>query len=122
VDERLVADGLLDGVRDHGLLTDRGFRSAASDCCRAAESNVPHLLAPSRRERAERSRPPAVEAFVAAFRNRIEGTNDTLKDRFHLERHRARRVNSHRPPQGAAVLAYLIRQERAKGLHGVRSG
>lgn len=90
VDERRVADGLLDGERDLALLTDQGFRSAAWDRCWAAESNVRHLLAPSRRERAQGSRPPAVEAFVGAFRNRIEATNDALKDRFHLERHRAR--------------------------------
>ena len=91
VDERLVADGLLDGVRDHGRLTDQGFRSAPWDRCWAAESNVRHLLAPSQRERRQASRPPLVEAFVAAFRNRIEATNDTLKDRFHLEAHHAKR-------------------------------
>ena len=27
---------------------------------------------------------------MATFRNRIEATNDTLKDRFHLERHQAK--------------------------------
>lgn len=32
-----------------------------------------------------------VEAFVSAFRNRIDATNDALKDRFRLEQHRARR-------------------------------
>jgi hypothetical protein len=90
VDERLVADGLLDGVDSRGLLTDQGFRSTAWDRCWAAESGITHLLAPSRRERATRSRPAVVEAFVSAFRNRIETTNDTLKDRFHLEQHRAK--------------------------------
>ena len=90
VDERLVADGLLAGERDVRLLTDQGFRSATWDRCWAAESGIDHLLAPSQRERATRSRPAPVEAFVAAFRNRIETTNDTLKDRFHLEAHHAR--------------------------------
>jgi hypothetical protein len=91
IDERRVADGLLDGHRDLGLLTDQGFRSAAWDRCWATESHVWHLLAPSRRDRAQGTRPTVVEAFVAAFRNRIEVTNDELKDRFHLEHHRARR-------------------------------
>jgi hypothetical protein len=91
VDERLVADGLLDEAVGRGLLTDQGFRSAAWDRCWAAESGLRHLLAPSQRERATRSRPAVVEAFVRAFRNRIETTTATLKDRFHLERHRAKR-------------------------------
>ena len=90
VDERLVADGLLDGVTGQGLLTDQGFRSATWDRCWAAESGVRHLLAPSQRERAAHSRPSLIEAFVRAFRNRIETTNDTLKDRFHLEQHHAK--------------------------------
>lgn len=90
VDERLVADGLLDGEGAINLLTDQGFRSATWDRCWAAEQGVEHLLAPSRRERADRTRPRLVEAFVGTFRNRIEATNDTLKDRFHLEQHRAK--------------------------------
>ncbi len=91
VDERLVADGLLDGVVDQGLLTDQGLRSQAWDRCWAAESGIWHLLAPSQRERAAPARPTTSEAFVATFRNRIEATNNTLKDRFHLEQHRAKR-------------------------------
>jgi hypothetical protein len=90
VDERRVADGLLDGERDRGLLTDQGFRSAAWDRCWAAESHVRHLLAPSRQERRAATRPPVLEAFVAAFRNRIEATNATLKARFQLEGHRTK--------------------------------
>jgi hypothetical protein len=90
VDERPVAAGLLDGEHDVGLLTDQGFRSASWDRCWAAESGIWHLLAPSQRERATRSRPAVVEAFVSAFRNRIETANDTLKDRFHLEQHHAK--------------------------------
>jgi hypothetical protein len=91
VDERLVADGLLGAEFDMGLLTDQGFRSAAWDRCWAAERGTWHLLAPSQRERATRSRPSVVEAFVRAFRNRIETTTDTLKDRWHLEQHHAKR-------------------------------
>jgi hypothetical protein len=108
VDERRVADGLLDGERDLALLTDQGFRSAAWDRCWAAESNVRHLLAPSRRERAQGTRPPAVAAFVAAFRNRIEATNDALKDRFHLEQHRARRFWGLLTRTAARIAAYTF--------------
>ena len=86
-----MADGLLDGERDGGLLTDQGFRSAAWARCWAAESGIRQLLAPSQRERATRSRPAVVEAFISAFRNRIETANGTLKGRFHLEAHLARK-------------------------------
>jgi hypothetical protein len=90
VDERRVADGLLDGERDLHLLTDQGFRSATWARDWAATLNVHLLLAPSQRERAAPTRPEPVRAFVATFRNRIEAANDTLKDRFHLEAHAAR--------------------------------
>jgi hypothetical protein len=91
VDERLVAGGVLAGDHDLGLLTDQGFRSAAWGRCWAAESGVVHLLAPSHRERATHSRPSLIEAFVRAFRNRIETTTAALKERFHLEQHHAKR-------------------------------
>ena len=89
VDERRVADGLLDGEHAVHLLTDQGFRSAAWARTWAAENDVHLLLAPSRTERAAPTRPPTVRQFVATFRNRIETANDTLKDRFHLEAHLA---------------------------------
>ena len=91
VDERLVADGLLAGEDAINLLTDQGIRSATWDRCWAAEQGIGHLLAPSRQERATKSRPRVLEQFVGTFRNRIEATNDTLKDRFHLEQHLAKR-------------------------------
>jgi len=90
VDERRVADGLLDGERDIRLLTDQGFRSARWARDWAATQNVHLLLAPSQRERVAPTRPDAVRAFIATFRNRIEAVNDTLKDRFHLEAHAAK--------------------------------
>jgi hypothetical protein len=90
VDERLVADGLLAGEHDLGLLTDQGFRSAPWDRCWAAESGVRHLLAPTQHERRTTPRTSVVATFVRTFRNRIETTNDTLKDRFHLEQHHAK--------------------------------
>ncbi len=90
VDERRVADGLLEGERDIHLLTDQGFRSAAWAREWEETRNIHLLLAPSQRERAAPTRPDAVRAFIATFRNRIEVVNDTLKDRFHLETHRAK--------------------------------
>ena len=90
VDERRVADGLLEGERDHRLLTDQGFRSAVWSRDWAETLQVYLLLAPSKRERATPTRPDVVRAFIATFRNRIEAVNDTLKDRFHLEGHAAK--------------------------------
>jgi hypothetical protein len=90
VDERRVADGLLEGERDIRLLTDQGFRSASWAREWEETRNVHLLLAPSQRERTRPTRPDAVRAFIATFRNRIEAVNDTLKDRFHLETHGAK--------------------------------
>jgi hypothetical protein len=90
VDERRVADGLLEGEAAVRLLTDRGFCSAAWARRGAAEQGVTLLTAPGHRERRTPTRPPAVRAFVAAFRNRIETTTGRLKDRFHLDGHRAK--------------------------------
>ena len=90
VDERRVADGLLEGERDIQLLTDQGFRSATWARDWDETLNVHLLLAPSKRERAAPTRPDTARAFIATFRNRIEAVNDTLKDRFHLETHYAK--------------------------------
>ena len=90
VDERRVADGLLDGERDIFLLTDQGFRSAQWARDWEDTLGVRLLLAPSKRERATPTRHNTLRAFVATFRNRIEAVNDTLKDRFHLEAHAAK--------------------------------
>jgi hypothetical protein len=91
VDERRVADGLLAGEAAGRLLTDRGVASAAWARRWAAEQGVTLLTAPGHRERRAPPRPPAGRAVVAAFRTRIEPTTGRLKDRFHLEAHRAKR-------------------------------
>lgn len=90
VDERVVADGLLDGESAVRLLADQGFRSEAWARRWAAEQQIVILTAPDHRERRAHTRPLVVRAFVAAFRNRIETTAGRLKDRFHLEGHRAK--------------------------------
>jgi hypothetical protein len=69
VDERRVAEALLDGVHDLFLLLDRGFvgRAFAAWC---AARRIRVLLAPSK---AERPRLPAtLRQGIAAWRNRVE--------------------------------------------------
>lgn len=90
VDERRVADGLLEGERDSRRLTDQGCRSARWARDGEEPLHVHLLLAPSQRERATPTRPDPVRAFIATFRHRIEAVNDTLNDRFHLEAHAAK--------------------------------
>jgi hypothetical protein len=86
VDERRVADGLLEGTIPAGLLLDRGFVGRAwADRHRARGTRV--VVAHSRAER--RALPRAVRRPVAALRNRVETTIGELTDRLGLARHGA---------------------------------
>ena len=86
VDERAVADGLLDGTAPAGLLLDRGFVGRAwADGHRARGTRV--VVAHSRAER--RALPRATRRPVAALRNRVETTIGELTDRLGLARHGA---------------------------------
>ena len=69
VDERRVAEELLDGLHDLVLLLDRGFvgRAFAAWC---AARRIRVVLAPSKTER--RHLPAALRQGIAAWRNRIE--------------------------------------------------
>jgi hypothetical protein len=87
VDERAVADGLLDGVRPAGLLLDRGFAGRAWAAAQA-ERGTRVVLTPTRAER--RRMPAAVRRPVAVLRNRIETTTDELTLRLGLDRHGAK--------------------------------
>lgn len=69
VDERTVAEDLLDGVRDLFLLLDRGFVGRAWTA-RCAERRIRVLLAPSKAERPRLPRP--LRQAIAAWRNRVE--------------------------------------------------
>jgi len=87
VDERAVADDLLDRARPTGLLLDRGFlrRSWAAEY----ERRGTHVV--YAHGKADRRRlPTAVRRPVARLRNRIETTIGELTDRLGLAAHRAR--------------------------------
>jgi hypothetical protein len=87
VDERQVADDLLDGARPPaGLLLDRGFAGqdfAAGQAARGTQV----VLAHSRAQR--RQFTPAQRRPVAALRNRIETSYGEITDRLELARHGA---------------------------------
>lgn len=105
VDERLVADALLDGATPRGLLLDRGFAGRAWGC--AQEAHGTHVvLTPGRAER--RRLPAAVRRPVAALCNRIETTNGELTERLGLARHGARTIWGLLTRTAATILAHTL--------------
>ena len=86
VNERDVAEALLEGLHDLHLLTDKGFRGAAF-AAHLAEQRITVLMPPTKAERT--TMPAAIRACIAAHRNRVEGCFTTAKDQFNRERHRA---------------------------------
>ena len=82
VDERIVAEDLLDGVRDLYLLLDRGF-VGQTWIARCAERRIRVVLAPSRTERP--TLPVGVRKAIAALRNRVETTFGEITDIDHLQ-------------------------------------
>ena len=87
VNEREVADDLLDGVRPPaGLLLDRGFAGRAFAVGQAARGTRV-VLAHSRAQRHRLSK--AQRRPVAALRNRIETSYGEITDRLELARHGA---------------------------------
>ena len=88
VNEREVADDLLDGIRPPaGLLLDRGFTGRAC-AARHIASGTAVVLAHSRAQRHQLSK--AQRRPVAALRNRIETSYGEITDRLELARHGAR--------------------------------
>lgn len=85
--ERDAAALLLEGAHDLHLLTDKGFRGRAFAASLAAQ-RITLLTPPTKPERATLSQ--RLRRFIAGHRNRIESGINTLKDRFHLEQHRAK--------------------------------
>jgi DDE family transposase len=87
VDERAVADDLLDGAAPAGLLLDRGFlrRSWAAEYERRG-TRVVYAHGKAERQRL----PVAVRRPVAKFRNRIETTTGELTETLDLARHGAK--------------------------------
>jgi hypothetical protein len=87
VDEREVADDLLDGIRPPaGLLLDRGFVGRAFAARHLASGTVV-VLAHSRAQRHQLSK--AQRRPVAALRNRIETSYGEITDHLELARHGA---------------------------------
>ena len=105
VDERVVADDLLDGVAPAGLLLDRGFLGRAwAAAHRARGTRV--IVAHGRAER--RTLPRSVRRPVAALRNRIETTIGELTDRLGLARHRAACFRGLLTRTAATILAHTL--------------
>jgi hypothetical protein len=86
VNEREVLVDLVEGDWGGAILADKGLRGAAVTDALAARG-IFLLTPPTKRERA--LMPAALQRFIAAHRNRIEGTFTTTKDQLHLEHHRA---------------------------------
>ena len=87
VNEREVADDLLDGIRPPaGLLLDRGFAGRAF-AARHAACGTAVVLAHSRAQRYQLSK--AQRRPVAALRNRIETSYGEITDHLELARHGA---------------------------------
>jgi hypothetical protein len=105
VDERAVADDLLDGAGPTGLLLDRGFlgrRWAAEHERRGTRVVYAHGQAERRRL------PAAVRRPVAALRNRVETTIGELTDTLGLARHRARTPWGLLTRCAATILAHTL--------------
>jgi hypothetical protein len=111
VDERAVADALLDGASPAGLLLDRGFvRRTWADAHRRRGIRVAYAHSKADRQRL----PRAVRRPVAALRNRIGTTIGELTDRSGLARHGARTFLGLLARSAATLLAHtLLRLGRA---------
>jgi len=105
VDERQVAEALLEGTRPWGLLLDRGFTGRA--WVAAQEAQGTHVVVtPGRAER--RRLPAAVRRPVAVLRNRIETTNGELTERLGLVRHGAKTFWGLLTRVAATILAHTL--------------
>jgi Transposase DDE domain len=105
VDERAVADALVEGSRLDGLLLDRGFcgRTWAD---RYRQQGIHVLLTPSRAER--RSLSVAARRPIAVLRNRIETTNGELTEQLALVRHHAKSFCGLLTRTAACLLAHTV--------------
>ena len=106
VDERAVADGLLDGAAPpDGLLLDRGFLGRAW----AAEQRARGTRVVYAHGRAERQTlAAAVRRPVAALRNRVETTIGELTETLGLARHGAKTVWGLLARAAATILAHTV--------------
>jgi hypothetical protein len=105
VNEREVADDLLQGAAIGGLLLDRGFRGRAWQVRQQAEGRRV-VLTPSRHER--RSLAAPVRRAIARLRNRIETTNGELTEQLGLAHHGAKTFWGPLTRTAAAILAQTL--------------
>jgi hypothetical protein len=105
VDERAVADALLEGTRPRGLLLDRGFAGQAWRAMQQARGTQV-VLTPGRTER--KLLPTAVRRPVAVLRNRIETTNGELTEQLGLARHGAKTFWGLLTRVAATILAHTL--------------
>jgi hypothetical protein len=82
VDERAVAEDLLEDVHDLALLLDRGF-VGRDWVARVARRRIRVVLTPSKAERAQLSR--GVRRAIGGFRNRVETGFGEITDRTGLQ-------------------------------------
>jgi Transposase DDE domain len=105
VDERAVADDLLEGSYPRGLLLDRGFvRRAWAEAHRQRGTQVVYAHSKADRQRL----PRAARRPVAALRNRIETTIGELTDRLGLARHGAQTFVGLLARIAATLLAHTL--------------
>jgi hypothetical protein len=105
VDERAVAETLLEGTSPRGLLLDRGVASRAWVATQAARGTQV-ILTPGRTER--QRLPAAMRRPVAALRNRIETTTGELTERLGLARHGAKTFWGLLTGVAATILAHTF--------------
>jgi hypothetical protein len=105
VDERQVADALLEGTRCAGLLLDRGFVGRAWAAGYRARGTAV-VVTPSHAERQRLS--AAARRPVAVFRNRIETSIGELTDRLELARHGAKTFWGLLTRTAATLLAHTL--------------
>ncbi len=105
VDERQVADALLEGTACAGLLLDRGFVGRAwADGYHTRGTAV--VVTPSHAERQRLS--AAARRPIAVFRNRIETSIGELTDRLELARHGASTFWGLLTRTAASLLAHTL--------------
>jgi Transposase DDE domain len=88
------------------MLTDKGFCGCAF-VAGLADQRITLLMPPTRPEQATLS--ARLRRYIADHRNRIESGINTLKDRFHLEQHRAKTFHGLLTRLMAKLAAFTIR-------------
>jgi hypothetical protein len=107
VDERAVADGLLDGPRPTGLLLDRGFVGKAWAASQV-EQGTRVVVTPNRTERVQLA--TTTRRAIAAFRNRVETSFGEITEQLGLVRHHAKTFWGLLTRTAATLLAHTIQR------------